>query len=88
MEIEILLRGESKVEMPIEYIIDEINKQPLNQRFAVLRRMLNEVILCDINNITIGQRAIIIDFLQKYYEIFTGSFNSPKRNTKKFFKFF
>jgi hypothetical protein len=89
MEIEIILRGESKVEMPLNYIIDEINRQPLIKRFEVLKRMLNEVILADGDNIPIEHRAIILDFLQRHYEIFSRSLTPPEKSKKKrIFKFF
>jgi hypothetical protein len=85
MEIEIILRGESKIQMPLEYIIDEINSQPLAKRFSLVSRMLNEIILTSCNSITIEQRAIIINFLLRYYEIYTGSFNEPVKSKKGLF---
>ena len=71
MEIEITLRGESKLTMPIKWIIADINQQPLHMRFACLGKMFDNILLNDIQNCTPEQKAIIIDFLTRHRDMFT-----------------
>ena len=73
MEVIIQPKGEIKINIPVKDIVDDINQQPLMQRFAVVAHLLNHIFLNDKQDLEQAQKAIIVDFLRNTLEIFENS---------------
>ena len=84
MELEIIPKGEFKLQVPVEDILEDINRLPLIRRFAVVKKILNDVQLLSRDELTPGQTRMVLDFLERVYELYSGSFNAPKSPKKGF----
>lgn len=72
MELIISPIGELKFEVPINLVIDDINRMPLIERFQVIAKLIGKIQLNDKEDLTIQQRAIIKDYLARSLEIFSN----------------
>jgi len=72
MEITIKPRGELSFDIPNDEIIEEINLMPLTKKWGFVAELLNEINLTDKQNLTDEQTAIILDFLRRTYELYSG----------------
>ncbi len=70
MEVIIQPKGEIKIQLPVKDIIDDINRQPLVQRFAVVAHLLNHIFLNEKQDLEPVQKVVIADFLRNTLEIF------------------
>lgn len=78
MEINIVPRNEFVITMPIEHIVDDINKVPIKKRIKVIGKILSDVQLNDRQNLTEEDRVLILDYLAGVYAMYNERMETPK----------
>lgn len=81
MEIQIPLRGESTISMPMEYIIDEINSLPLVERFNHLAKIWKHILLNDVQDLTPEQWLTMSEALTNY-QLLLNNYKKVKHEKK------
>ncbi len=70
MKLDIKINGNIPVDLDINDIISEINELSLGERWSIIARILNEINLSDIDQLSNSQIVIIRDFLNRQNKIY------------------